>query len=221
MIIHAAELIELNSGQYESLLRKIPKEKQRQAGRFRYRRDSLRTVLGYNLARVMLEKYFGMKQIHIEFNPYGRPYLSKEKAFFSISHSGKWVVCAVDKVPVGIDIQKQSQVWDIWSVGQEALTEKEYDRMRRSTDSRGYFFDCWCRKEAAIKCMGKGLFMMKEIETAKGSCMIENKRYYLKQIKGFSGYSFAVCSEGDISNCQVEISPLLNAIGLPYLKVRR
>ena len=65
MKIHAAELTELNSGQYESLLRKIPKEKQRQAGRFRYRRDSLRTVLGYNLALAMLEKYFGMTQIHI------------------------------------------------------------------------------------------------------------------------------------------------------------
>lgn len=65
---------------------------------------------GLLLRQAFLEAGYGIKewqQIQIETGLHGKPYIKGYDAFqYSLSHSGQWVVCAVDTEPIGADIQE-------------------------------------------------------------------------------------------------------------------
>ena len=45
--------------------------------------------------------------LKFEKNQYGKPYLSEHPDFyFNISHSGEYVLCAIDNNPIGVDIEE-------------------------------------------------------------------------------------------------------------------
>jgi 4'-phosphopantetheinyl transferase len=50
------------------------------------------------------------KYIRINKNQYGKPYLKEYPNFnFNISHSGEYVLCAVDDKSIGIDVEEEGK----------------------------------------------------------------------------------------------------------------
>lgn len=82
----------------------------------------------------------------------GKPYFKEiDGAYFSLSHSGEYAVCAVSGKPVGVDIQALRRLNE--GIVKRCFTESERGRL---TDDAS-FTALWARKEAVSKAVGLGI----------------------------------------------------------------
>jgi 4'-phosphopantetheinyl transferase len=166
--------------------------------------DLQRGLLADLLVRkVLIEKRnLSNEEICFSINEYGKPFCNSLDDFhFNVSHSGSWIVCAVDRKPVGIDVEKISTI-DL-DISKNFFSEEEHSDLLLSKDPWDYFFTLWSLKESYIKFIGKGLshplnsFSMKLSSNSKISIEVENKileDIYFKQYRLDEGYKMAVCS---------------------------
>ena len=84
----------------------------------------------------------------------GKPYFkSPEKPFFSLSHSGSYVLCAMSDCEIGADIQEMKAV-DFTKAAEYAFCKEENDWVKQD---RHRFYRIWTGKEAFGKMTGEGL----------------------------------------------------------------
>ncbi|MFS0655877.1 4'-phosphopantetheinyl transferase family protein [Bacillus sp. 179-C3.3 HS] len=138
----------------------VSPKKQAAAERFRFLIDARRTLLGEVLVRHIISDKYAMPidQIAFETEENGKPFVSQIDSFhFNLSHSGDWVVCAVDAAPVGIDIEEMKPI-DL-AIAKRFFSPDEYaDLLSQPAEKQeAYFFQLWSMKEAFIKLTGKGL----------------------------------------------------------------
>lgn len=89
----------------------------------------------------------------------GKPYFQELPMFFSLSHSGEYVLCAASGREIGADIQK-IQPADILKLAKRFFAEPEYlglERCKSEEERRRLFFELWSRKEAYGKLTGEGV----------------------------------------------------------------
>ena len=93
-------------------------------------------------------------------NEHGKPTLEDNDIHFNLSHSGKFVVCTIDKTSVGIDIQALKENRN--NICRMVLSHKELSVFGNSTTNG---IEIFCVKEAILKKSGVGLsFGLKNIE---------------------------------------------------------
>lgn len=121
------------------------------------RRESL---AGDHLARTALAEKSGKasRDILICREENGKPVGGE--GFFSISHSGEHVVCAVSDRPVGVDVEKIRASRP--KVAQKYFTGEE---QRGLTEDDARFWHIWTGKEALCKLSGEGLAGLKHADT--------------------------------------------------------
>lgn len=129
---------------------------------FLRREDGCRSLFAEFLVRYALVRDAGMKMEDIVFGIHeqGKPYLTgSDHLHFNISHSGDWVVCALDSQPVGVDIE-QILPADI-STYKHHFSSTEYEELclHMGTARQNYFYDLWTLKESYIKQRGGGMFI--------------------------------------------------------------
>ncbi len=90
----------------------------------------------------------------------GKPFFEGEgEPYFNISHSGRYVVCALSNMECGVDVQEIRTVKAHFA--ERFFSEKEQEQMRRellkgkSMDAIGT--EIWCKKESLGKYRGCGL----------------------------------------------------------------
>ena len=95
----------------------------------------------------------------------GKPYIFNiPNINVSVSHSGKYCICAVSQMNVGVDLQKHERLKNE-SVEEAAMRfMKLSDRFFHHTESDYVkaapferFFDVWCAKESYVKYTGSGI----------------------------------------------------------------
>ncbi|MFS2257834.1 4'-phosphopantetheinyl transferase family protein [Bacillus safensis] len=164
MMIFAIQLQHLDENnarqQIERLKPFVSSEKRAAAERFRFLIDARRTLLGEVLVRQTIHDMYDlpMDQIVFETEGNGKPVVRQLPSFhFNLSHSGDWVVCAVDDAPVGIDIEEIKPI-DL-AIAKRFFSADEYQDLLSQPAERqeAYFFHLWSMKEAFIKLTGKGL----------------------------------------------------------------
>lgn len=85
-----------------------------------------------------------------------KPYLIGENApYFSLSHSGDWVFCAVADSEVGLDAQERTPYKE--KIAERWFTDPE--RAWLAADPDGRFAALWAKKEAYCKFTGFGLVL--------------------------------------------------------------
>ncbi len=151
---------ELNQQQYEILLDKIDNKKKSKINKYKFYKDSLRSLIGDLLVRYCIKEFYDLNNSEISYgyNDYGKPFLKGYKNIcFNISHSGRWIVCAISDDEVGIDVECINDI-DI-NIFKNFFTEEEFiDLMSlKEEEYLEYFFRIWTMKEAYIKGDGKGL----------------------------------------------------------------
>lgn len=108
----------------------------------------------------------------------GKPYLNESfrDTFFSLSHSGEYAACAVDREEIGMDIQYKRE--DIRSgLAGYLFTKSEQEQLKQCVDRREYmdlFYYFFSAKEAYIKLTGQGMRQeMKEltVDSADGTIL--------------------------------------------------
>ncbi len=139
--------------EYREWFSRMSAEKQERVRRLCVADDQKRSIAGDALARRMLCAYTGAAPdtLVIDIAENGKPYAKGLPVYFSISHAGDYAVCAVDKAPVGIDIEREREV--LPRAVEAACTEEELQEITNaeSASARHRFFELWTRKEAVYK----------------------------------------------------------------------
>ncbi|NLN64429.1 MAG: 4'-phosphopantetheinyl transferase superfamily protein [Clostridiaceae bacterium] len=214
--VAAVSLVDpLDTRQFDKLIKTVSMEKRRRIYRFRMHEDAQRTLLGDILARYLVCKQHNVKNCELVFgtNAYGKPYLLNDTRIqFNISHSGKWVVCSLHHLPVGVDIEQIKPV-DI-SIAERFFSKSEVQSLMNKciSEREAYFYELWTLKESYIKAVGKGLSIPLNsfainIEQG-GNINIYNingsNRYFFRQYSIEKGYKMAVCSQKNEFSDSVE-----------------
>lgn len=182
---------------FDSLLNYVSEDKRAQIHRFYHFEDSQRALIGNLLSRYVICRNLNIKNSDIAFdkNQYGKPFLVGQNRFdFNISHSHKWVVCAVSDYPVGIDVEvlKSTQ----YDIAKRFFSEDEYAQLQKQPENekQAYFIKLWTLKESYIKAVGKGLSIPLDSFTVS----VENNRI-IKSDEALTDYSLFHCALDDQS----------------------
>lgn len=94
-----------------------------------------------------------------QYGPYQKPYLkSIPECYYSLSHSGSYVLCAIGNCEVGADIQEYKDE-KAYLLAKRYFTEEETTNMNQGSEEekRQNFYRLWTAKEAYVKLTGRGL----------------------------------------------------------------
>lgn len=195
----------IDENRYNTLLNLVSAEKKKKIDGYVKKEEAYRSLLGDVLIRSVICKQYKIfnQDIKYDYNKYGKPFWKgSNHFFFNISHSGDWIVCIVDKFPVGIDIEQICPI-NIEIVSHFFSDEEVEDLNTRSLVGKiDYFYDLWTLKESYIKAIGKGLSIPLNSFTIK-----KNKEediivkqddlyssYFFTQYQIDSNYKLSVCA---------------------------
>lgn len=156
----------------QEYLSEMPPEIRSSIRRYHRWQDRQATLFGKLLLSNFLQSQFPdtwQHKLHtLETNQFGRPFLQSGPDF-NISHSGDFILLAVaDNGTVGIDIEKIRPISrDDYPEHITVTSEIHGTDPHQHTDS--FFFDCWTKKEAALKGYGSGLSVPLEEVIIRGN----------------------------------------------------
>ena len=138
----------------------------------------------------------------IKKTPLGKPYLEGTDFQFSLSHSGKYALCAYGDRKIGADLQ---QIKEKIPERTKKILSKDEDFFLAEfaeQDRTQLFFRLWARKESLIKWDGRGLRLpLQEISFVKNETLTdtlewEGKTLYFREYPKISeNYATCVCKE--------------------------
>lgn len=206
MKIYAVKIMDISEKKLEALCLLISSKKKRKIEKFVNKNDKIRTLIGEMLIRSIIVQELGIRNKHIIFeeNHYGKPYLKGYPIInFNISHSGYFVVCAIDEQPIGVDIEEVKPI-EYEDIAKKIFTIHEfmYITKQNSDLQLSKFYEIWTLKESYIKCCGQGLSTslksfsidIDQNETINVIINNEHNEYACKKLEIESGYKMAVCS---------------------------
>ncbi len=133
-----------------------PEEWQR-ADRFRQPADRLRFFHGRRLLHWVSYHLTG-HPAQLLTGPYGKPDFPADTGWHvNLTHAGDWVLVAVDRQPVGVDVESfpANLLLDTLLPSTCSVAEQQY--VRGSKNATAAFLQLWTRKEALLKAIGRGL----------------------------------------------------------------
>ena len=183
--------------EYKVFLITLKKEKQYKIANILKDDDKKRSILGeILLINLLNELNIDYNSITITKNKYGKPYIKDLDLFFNISHSNDFVVCAISKNEIGIDIEKIRETKDS-IINQFATTkEKQYiNEFKNKFNNR--VFEIFTLKESYFKCLGTNLNHIKNIEFEINKNIVRcNKQHFeFKLIHEINDYIIAICEK--------------------------
>ena len=115
---------------------------------------------GHEAGRQLLARLYreetGMDCPEIAVADRGKPCFVTGNLHFSISHTKKYVFCALADRPVGLDAEEKDRNIDL-RLAEKILSEPEKIRFGAAADKRAALLRLWVLKEAAAKRTGEGL----------------------------------------------------------------
>lgn len=213
MEIYSVKISDISEEILNELCLLIDSEKKCKVEKFVNKKDKIRTVIGEILIRTIIVENLKISNKYIRFNKnqYGKPYLKEYPNFnFNISHSGDYVLCAIDDKPIGVDVEEVKPI-ECEEIAKNFFTAKEFNYIVNQDlkFQLDRFYEIWTLKESYIKCCGQGLSIplksfsieVNQYEIIK---VIGNNEYKEHTFKLFDielGYKVAVCSlNKEISN---------------------
>lgn len=136
-----------------------PDERER-AARYRRRDDQLRFSCTRALLRMLLGRFTNQPPGQLTF---GRGFARKPELLdsvgwhFNVSHSSDWLLIAIGRGPVGIDLEWINPDFPFQDVSQLSFSPDEQQYIESCSDLCGCFYQLWTRKEALVKATGKGM----------------------------------------------------------------
>lgn len=134
---------------WEALLPQLPRQRQEKIKACRQEGDRQRcAAAGWLLQRSLMQWGVPLEEQEFVCNQFGKPFLrSRSDLFFSLSHSGPWVVCAIASHPVGVDVEHRCP---------EAVAKRHFHPLEQTSDPES-LLRIWSAKEAFLKALGSGL----------------------------------------------------------------
>lgn len=179
----------------------LPEFSQQKINRYRRWQDQHAGLLSaLLLKKILLARGYDLTQV--QRSTQGRPFID-ESIDFNLSHSGKYVVCAISaKTRLGIDIEqiKPIAVTDF----QNYMTAAQWLEISQPTISHEKFFDYWTIKESVMKADGRGLLIpLLDIHTAGNQARVDEKIWFIHKIPITTAYACHLAT--DKENCQIQV----------------
>lgn len=198
----------IDKSKVEGYEKNLPEVIKNKIEKYHYAADKHRTILGYTMLGDWLMRQYGLqlKDLKLQYNSYGKPYLEIEKPiYFNISHAKDRVVCAIDEKEIGVDIEKQRHNDDILDIAKRFFHEDEYNfllKQKSDQEQEKCFYQLWTAKESYIKWVGKGLALplksfnvICENQTTMLKSSTENRECFFRYFNIGSGYHIHICSQ--------------------------
>lgn len=184
MRIYIADINSVKPGD----INKLSPERRKKAERYRFEDDKKRCILG----GLFIRRFLGNTPIYL--NESGKP-IAESGVCFNISHSGSYVLFAVDNAQIGCDIEKLKIV-PYERMGKIVFCDNEMAKIKNSPDKQGEFFALWTKKEALLKCIGEGFHRPAKSVDVSDEEFAENSVTYRLKTYAFSDYVISVCTAG-------------------------
>ena len=135
----------------------LSRQRQEQALQFRFEQERKQCAMAYFLLCKGLREEYGLTEPPLfVYGETGKPYLPDHADIhFNISHCREAVVCVLSDRPVGVDIECVCE-YDA-SLLDCTMSEAEKEEIVHSPHPDLAFIRLWTRKEAVLKCSGRGL----------------------------------------------------------------
>lgn len=132
-------------------------ERRERARSMRHEADRLRTEAGELLARRMLSARMGCApaEVPLRWDEAGKPSVEGGQWYVSIAHAGAYAVCAVDRRPIGVDLEPVRSAEEKFMRRVCTQAEQSY-LFARGADIYERFWELWTAKEAVFKLAGRG-----------------------------------------------------------------
>lgn len=167
---------------FDKYLKKMNIHRRNKVLRCKNDTDKMRSLLAGVLLREALEQE-GLCYDNLVFtqNAHGKPLLEGcEDVFFSISHSGDYIICGIADAEIGVDIENTMRLVlhnpesRLCSIAKKSFSMEEYAFFEQSDDKAACFLKFWTQKESYSKAEGKGLGMdfsqISVLEKDKSGC---------------------------------------------------
>jgi 4'-phosphopantetheinyl transferase len=131
------------------------------AGRFFFEADRNRFISGRHFLRLILSKYLFVNPLDISISSSAskKPFIlyPTSDIHFNLSHSGEWILMAIAKNELGVDIEYVNKDFEFNDLLDQHFCEEEKKYIQSRSDALMAFYYLWTRKEALLKAWGKGL----------------------------------------------------------------
>ena len=174
----------------DRFLSALTREETEKVLRYRFEEDRIRSALGAWLMHKAFAEDYPSEEYNITRNAYGKPYypqhlLEKKPAYFNLSHAGDLVVLAKAEYDLGVDTEKIRPL--DFTRFRTAFSEEELCEIQRADEPQEAFFALWTKKEAFVKCIGKGISALNEFDEKAAAYTYLTRRY--------EGHIITVCTE--------------------------
>ena len=136
-----------------------PEEQQAFALKFKHTFGQFATLKSFLLLKELLVENSLVPPddpLHFEFNSHGKPSLADHAGIhFNISHCPKAVAVAIDKQPIGVDVERF--VTPSESLLHYCMNDDEVLQYQQSEHPEATFASLWTQKEALFKQRGTGI----------------------------------------------------------------
>lgn len=126
--------------------------------------DAERCLMGEALLRLALPE---RRDFNYTYGPHGKPLL--DGVHFNLSHSGRYVACAVADAAVGVDVQTVRP-----QQAGAAVRLLDAEEAARAGDDIKAVFALFCAKEAVGKWHGEGLSFAKRVHIKADGTVMQN-----------------------------------------------
>ena len=189
----------------------------RRADRFHLAHDRRRFVVSHGALRWLLGRYLEQAPASIQFyhGPHGKPYcaaaLDAAPLQFNLAHSGAIALFGFTRHRLlGIDIELRQPLADLRAIATQFFSPAEARALLALPAPLQLigFYNCWSRKEAYIKAIGKGLSQPLDsfdvtLCPGEPACLLRvadqptaQERWQMRALEPHSDYAAAVVIEG-------------------------
>jgi len=130
--------------------------------RYHQEKDRQRYVTSRAFLRTILSGYLNQpaKDIQFTIGLNKKPFLENQgniNVHYNISHSGEWILIAIGKNEIGIDVEKIDRSVLHEEIFPISFSDLELHAIKSSDVPAEKFYLCWTRKEALTKATAKGI----------------------------------------------------------------
>ncbi|MCI8613814.1 MAG: 4'-phosphopantetheinyl transferase superfamily protein [Lachnospiraceae bacterium] len=206
-VYYAEVFTRLAEERFKFYLDKVEEERKKKILLMKNEEGRLQSLTAGSLLYLALCGRIGDEERHrapfsIGYEKSGKPYLREyPDIHFNLSHSGAYVCCGLSDSPVGVDIQKITDVKK--GLAGRFFTEEDNRRLNNACsgeERKALFFRMWSIKESFIKLTGRGMAQgldTFEIDWEKNRVHDRGKSgtyAYFTTWDALTGYSACVCS---------------------------
>lgn len=209
--------------------RKIDKVRQEKVKKYKNITDKKRSLLAGYLLQVGIRNKksegSGLQadaiplSLSYTYGENGKPYLENvQNTYFSLSHSGDYVICAISDEEIGADIQEHRKIKA--DIAARFFSEEDKRLLDKKKNNKDLFYQMWAVKEAHMKLTGLGMrqgmdstiidFEGKSSDSKlyeKGTIISkkkENKQANFIIYDKIEGYSIVACSHQENMNLTID-----------------